>query len=74
MKGKEDEFAEAREFTAISSANKMDVTDAYNSNVEPAVDTFYKVNCLVSLKIRYLYRSAINIGKLLYCIMPGTCN
>lgn len=59
MKGEKDEFAEAREFTAVSSANKMDVPDTYNSNIETAVDTFYKVNCLVSLKTGYLDGCAI---------------
>ena len=42
----------------------MDVTDAYNSNVEPAVDTFYKVNRLMALKTGYLYGRAVNTGKL----------
>ncbi len=74
MKGKKDEFAEAREFTAVSSANKMDVLNTYNSNVEPAVDTFYKVNCLVSLKTGDLYGRTVDIGKLWECVMPGTCN
>ena len=59
MKGEQDEFAEAREFTAIGSANKMEILNAYNSYVKPAVYTFYKVNCLVPLETCDLQRGAV---------------
>jgi hypothetical protein len=72
MKGKQDELAEAREFTAINSANKMDVLNAYNSCIKPAVYTFYKVNCLVPLKTCDLQRSAVSVCDLLARSMAGS--